>query len=194
MATQSSFLREQIFGLLRESTTSIAEDVEALSHCLAHIRNRAIIGNIARECGLTLTGFLTSSTLELYYDIKRGRHDLGYIAKGWEDPGFRIGDLVEIGWWDADLVKANTAPIMRVCATNGIAITIQERPLTIELQLDGVIYSDGFNRETFLHTLDSLNACVGTIESLIPGHHQGRLPPGSGPVTRRLTEASGRSH
>jgi len=30
----------------------------------------------------------------LYYDITRGRHDMGYIAKGWEDPGFRIGDLV----------------------------------------------------------------------------------------------------
>ena len=193
MATQSSFLREQIFGLLRESTTSIAEDVEALSHCLAHIRNRAIIGNIARECGLTLTGFLTSSTLELYYDIKRGRHELGFVAKGWEDHGFRIGDLVRIGWWDKDVVTANTSQIIRFCATNGIAMTIKEGSLIIELQLDGVIYSEGFNRDTFLQTLDSLNACVGKIQALIPGHHQDRrFPPGY--ACGRLADTSSRSH
>ena len=194
MAGKSDVLRDSIFSLLRDTATTADEDLAALSQCAAHIRNRRIIGDIARECGLTLAGFLTNDALELYYDIKRGRHDLGYIAKGWEDPGFRIGDLMGIGWWDADVVKANTTQIMHVCATNGIGITIQERPLTIELQLDGVIYSNGFNRETLRQTLDSLNACVGKIESLIPGHHQGRLPPGSGPPTRRLTEASGRSH
>jgi hypothetical protein len=101
---------------------------------------------------------------------------------------------VEIGWWDADLVKANSLQFTRFCATRGIAMTIQEAPLAMTLQLDGVIYREGFNRETFLQTFDSLNACVGKIESLIPGHRQGRLPPSSGPVTRRLAEASGRYH
>ena len=153
-----------------------------------------IVEDLARACGLTLAGFLTNDALELYYDIKRGRHDLGFIAKGWEDPGFRIGDLVDIGWWDADLVKANAAQIMRSCARQGIAMTIQEAPLTTTFQLDGVIYSEGFNRDTFLQTLDSLNACVGRIEVLIPGHHQGRRPLRFGPVSTRLAETTGRSH
>jgi hypothetical protein len=194
MATKSSFLRDEIYRLLHDRPTAVEEDLEALSQCEAQIRNRCVIGNIARECGLMLTGFLTNDALELYYDIKRGRHDLGYISKGWEDPGFRIGDLVDIGWWDTDLVKINTPLLMRFCATRGIAMTIQEAPLTTTFQLDGVIYSEGFNRETFLQTLDSLNTCVGKIESLIPGHHQGRLPPCSGPVPRRLAEPDGRCH
>jgi hypothetical protein len=170
MATKSSFLRDNICALLRDATTSVEEDLEALSQCAAHIRDRRIIGGIAGECGLTLTGFRSNGDLELYYDIKRGHHDLGYIAKGWQDPGFRIGDLVEIGWWDKDILTANTAQIMRHCATNGIAMTIKHGQLTIELQLDGVIYSEGFNYATFLQTLDSLDACVGKIHALVPGH------------------------
>ena len=102
--------------------------------------------------------------------------------------------MVAIGWWDADLVKANTAQIMRYRATRGIAMTIQEAPLTATFQLDGVIYRAGFNRETFLQTLDSLNACVGKIESLIPGHHQGRRPLSFGTVSTRLVETNGRTH
>jgi hypothetical protein len=193
MAAKNSSLRDSIFALLRDSTTSLEEDVVALSHCLAQIRNRAMVGTVARETGLTLAGFLTTDALELYYDIKRGRHNLGFISKGWQDPGFRIGDLVEIGWWDGDVLKANAHHIMRCCATNGIAMTIQEGPLTTTLQLDGVIYSEGFNGATFLQTLDSLDACVEKIHTLIPGRRHDRHLP-AGYISRRLAETSGRSH
>jgi len=193
MVTKSNLLRQQIFELLRESPTSVGEDLEALSQCLAHIQNRMLVEGIARELGLSLARFLTNDALELYYVIKRGRHEMGYISKGWEDPGFRIGDLVEIGEWDRDVLKAHSHHIMRFCAMNGIAMTIQETPTTIALQLDGVIYSEGFNRDTFLQTLDSLNACVEKIHTLIPeGRHDRHLP--SGYFGRRLAEASGRSH
>jgi hypothetical protein len=69
MMPKSNFLRQQVFALLRESTTSAEEDLEALSQCAAHIRNRMIVEGIARECGLSLTGFLTNDALELYYDL-----------------------------------------------------------------------------------------------------------------------------
>lgn len=193
MATKTNPLRDDILVLLVESRTSVTEDLEALSQCEAHIRNRMTVEDIARECGLTLAGFLTNDALELYYDIKRGRHDLGYIAKGWEDPGFRIGDLVEIGCWDADVLKPNSHHIMDFCATNGIGLAIQESASTTTLRLDGVIYSEGFNRDTFLKTLDSLNACVEKIHTLIPGgRHDPNTP--SGYFCRRLAESSGRSH
>jgi hypothetical protein len=134
MVIKNNFLRHQIFALLRESPTSAAEGREALSQCAAHIRNRMIVEGIARECGLSLAGFLTNEALELYYDIKRGRHDLGYISKGWEDPGFRIGDTVEIDPWRADGFKARATEIARFCATHGIAMTLMKRdPMTTEI-------------------------------------------------------------
>lgn len=193
MMKRSSSLRQQVFALLRESTTSAEEDLEALSQCAAHIRNRMVVEGIARECGLSLTGFLTNDALELYYDIKRGRHNLGFISKGWEDPGFRIGDLIEIGWWDRDVLNANAHHIMRFCATNGIAMTIQEAPTSMTLQLDGVIYQEGFNRETFLQTLDSLIACVEKIHALIPKDRNCRHFP-AGYDCRGLTKGTSRSH
>ena len=152
-----------------------------------------IVEGIARDCGLTLAGFLTNDALELYYDIRRGCHGLGFIAKGWDDPGFRIGDLVEIDPWEADAVKANTHHPTRFCATNGIALTVQETLTTLTIQLDGVIYNEGFNRNTFRNTLDSLNACVDKLHTLIPeGPHDRHSP--AGYFCRRLAEASGRSH
>ena len=193
MATKSSVLRDQIRALLHDSPTSVEADLEALSQCEAQIRNRCIVEHLARECGLALDGFRTNDALELYYDIKRGRHDLGFIAKGWEDPGFRMGDLVEVGCWDADVLKANSLHIMRVCATNGISLTIQESPTASTLQLDGVLYSEGFNRGTFLKTLDSVNVCVEKIHAIFPGGRQDRHAP-SGYVCGRLAEAAGRCH
>ncbi|HWT78312.1 MAG TPA: hypothetical protein VN648_05855 [Candidatus Methylomirabilis sp.] len=194
MVTKSNFLRQQVFALLRESTTSAEEDLEALGQCGAHIRDRMLVEIIARECGLTLVRFLTNDALELYYDIKCGRHDLGYVAKGWADPGFRIGDTVEIGPWEADIFRTHAAKLARFCATRGIALTLQTRaPMSTEIQMDGVIYNEGFNRDTFKKTLESLNACVEKIQALVPGGCRGRHSPSSY-VCSRLTEPSGRSH
>ncbi len=193
MKTKTNLQRDHILTLLSDSTTSVTADLEALAQCEAYIRNRMIVGGIARECGLTLGGFLTNDVLELYYDIKRGRHDLGYISKGWRDPGFRIGDVVEIDPWEADVLKANTSYIMRFCAANGITMTIQESPTALTLHLDGVIYSEGFNRDTFLKTLDTLNACVEKIHTLIPESHHVRHSP-FGAFNRALAPSSSRTH
>jgi hypothetical protein len=89
-------------------------------------------------------------------------------------------------------LRAYSHHIMRFFARNGIAMTIQETPTTMTLQLDGVIYSEGFNRETFLQTLDSLNACVEQIHTLTPeGDHDGHPVPGYS--CRMLAPASRRT-
>jgi hypothetical protein len=89
-------LRDQIFELLRKSPTSKEDDLTALLQCAAHIRNRMIVEQIAKECGLRLSDFQANEHLELYYNLKQGRHDVGYISKGWTDPGFRVGDVIEV--------------------------------------------------------------------------------------------------
>ena len=143
--------------------------MRALSQCEAHIRNRKMVEKIAKECGLKLSRFLANDELELYYDLKRGRHDMGYISKGWEDPGFRIGDLIEIEKWKEESFKANAYEILRFCATNGIVMTVEETKDTITLQMEGVIYSEGFNKDTFLKTLETLNECIERAKTLIGG-------------------------
>jgi len=160
-------LRVQIFALLNKKKASFEDALKALSQCEAHIQNRVMVEKIAKECGLKLSRFLANNELELYYDLKRGRHDMGYISKGWEDPGFRIGDLIEIEKWKEESFKVNAYEILRFCATNGIVLTVEETKDTITLQMEGVIYSEGFNRDTFLKTLESLNECIEKAKELI---------------------------
>lgn len=81
-------LRDDIFALLNSKKVSIDKALEALSQCQAYIINRLLVESTAKECGLKLSGFLANDVLELYYDLKQGRHDVGYISKGWDDPGF----------------------------------------------------------------------------------------------------------
>ena len=162
-------LRDQIFALLNKKKASFEDALKALSQCEAHIQNRVMVEKIAKECGLKLSRFLANEELELYYDLKRGRHDMGYISKGWEDPGFRIGDLIEIEKSKEELFKGNAYEILRFCATNGIVLTVEETKDTITLQMEGVIYSEGFNKDTFLKTLETLNECIEKAETLIGG-------------------------
>jgi hypothetical protein len=39
----------------------------------------------------------------------------------------------------------------------------------VEIHMDGVIYSEGFNKDTFMKTLETLNECIEKAESLIAG-------------------------
>jgi hypothetical protein len=46
-------------------------------------------------------------------------------------------------------------------------LSVNNVPHYIELHLDGVIYSEGFNRETFMKTLDILRECVKKVRALV---------------------------
>jgi hypothetical protein len=167
--TNGHSLRARIFEVLGQSKTPEDGWVTILAQCTAQVRNRTIVTRIAGECGLTLSGFRSDAALELYFDIGRGEQELGYIAKGWEDPGFRIGDLIEVTPGKTATLVTNAFQIMKLCGTNGIAISINETGDGLELALDGVIYSEGFNRETFRKTLDTVRKCAQKIRALVGG-------------------------
>jgi len=160
-------LRDQIFEVLGKSKTSPQEDLAALFQCATHIRNRLLIETTARECGLKLSRFQMNDALELYYDLKQGRDDVGFISKGWDDPGFRVGSVVEVPKWKLDAVKDHTYGLLKYCATRGIVLTVETKDDVIEYQMGSVIYSDGFNTEVFVQVLRSLNECTDKANELL---------------------------
>ena len=162
-----NLLRDQIFEVLRNSRTSAKKDLMVLLQCAAHIRNKMIIEETAKECNLKLSGFLTNDDLELYYDLKQGRHDVGYISKGWTDPGFRVGDIIEVSKSNVFTFKDKIYALLTFCATRGVAFTVKERKDVVEVQMDSVIYSDGFNKKVFEQVLHELNACVEKANELL---------------------------
>ena len=160
-------LRDEIFALLNSQKASTGKAIAALAQCQAHIVNRILVEQIAKECRLRLARFIINEHLELYYDIKQGRHDVGYISKGWDDPGFRVGDILNIPNQSLPQFKDNVVTLLKFCATRGVAVTIEEAKDGIQLHMDSVIYSDGFNKKVFEQVVESLNECVEKAEKLI---------------------------
>ena len=163
---KSDSLRNKILAVLSKSKASVDDMLKALSQCQSHILSRMATEEIARECGLKLARYTSNQDLEFYYDIHKGRHCVGYISKGWKDPGFRIGDVIRIPERKAGLFQVNAYHILRFCAVRGITMTVEETKDAIEVHMDGVIYSDGFNKNTFTKTLETLNECVEKIREL----------------------------
>ena len=57
--------------------------------------------------------------------------------------------------------------LLKYCATRGIVMTIKENDDdSVELQMDSVIYSDGFNKKVFIQVLRCLGECAEKANSL----------------------------
>lgn len=154
-------LRSKIFRVVNDADAPVAEVLRALAQCQAHIENRTIVEQTLKECGLRSSEFKTNEHLELYYDIEQGKRDVGYISKGWDDPGFRIGDIVEVPKWKIAALREHAYVLLKYCATRGVVMTVKENDDdSVELQMDSVIYSDGFNEKVFVQVLHYLTECV----------------------------------
>ena len=127
---RSSLLRNRIFKVLNKHKASPDNALKALSQCHAHINDRLLIEEIAKECGLKLSGFQTNEQLELYYDLKHGRQDLCFLSKGWDDPGFRLGEIVDIPIWKLADMREHVYALLKFCATQGVVMTIEETTRT----------------------------------------------------------------
>jgi hypothetical protein len=129
--------------------------------------NDRVVQEVAAASRIQLSGFLSDEHLELYYDMRRDEVDLGYISKGRKDPGFRIGNLIEIPRDREPSFAGLEAQIRRLCATNGLGVTVSKTEHGIEMQVDAVIYSDGFNKKTFRQTVDTVQEVVEKIQKML---------------------------
>src|SRR5688572_23057708 len=71
--------------------------------------------------GFVFENLAADADLELYMDISDGGIAIGYISRGWNDPGFRIADQVAV----PDLVVGSdySDALREFCATNGVAVS-----------------------------------------------------------------------
>jgi hypothetical protein len=157
-------LRNQLLEVLKNSGMSEKENRTVLLQCAAQIKNKSIVKQTAKELGLTLSRFISNEDLELYHDLKRGKRDAGYISKGWEDPGFRIGDLIDVP--ANHLTPDNLNDLMKFCSTRGVAFSLEEKDGSLSLHMDSVIYSAGFNKKVLKQVLHYLHVCAEKVSSL----------------------------
>jgi hypothetical protein len=160
-------LRDQILSLIKTQSNSQDKIIKALADCRNYYIDQAILEKISKESGYRFSNFQTNQNLELFFDISKGRYDIGYISKGWNDPGFRIGNILVIPNVRMQLLQSCIMQIMNICAVRGFSTTIINRKDYVELHIDSVVYSDGFNQKVFVQVVENLNECVEKTYELL---------------------------
>jgi hypothetical protein len=102
--------------------------------------------------------------LELCCDLEMDRSTRLVIAKGWNDPGFRILANYKI----PSRISGHPLTfgmIANYCATQGLAITRHDE-YDQNWSLETVIYSSGFNPASFCETITSICNCIDGLTQL----------------------------
>ncbi len=158
---QVQALASVILGVIDSVNPSRGVTLGALSYCRNQLKNRTIVETAVLVAGCTTSSFLWNENLELYYDITKNCDDVAFISKGWDDPGFRLGDFVIVSGKGLDRLDE----VRRFCTTNGIVMSFQENEESdCEVLLEQVIYSTGFDGRTFAQALSTLMKCSDKLK------------------------------
>jgi hypothetical protein len=159
----SKKLRDLLFKLISENDISLQAVIQSLSEVKSFYLDRIEIESIVKESGLRPFDFQTNDHLELFYNLRKGRRDIGYVSKGWSEPGFRIGNVLVIPEFQSAAFRSGIMEIMKICAVRGFAVTVDEKNGYFQLHIDTVIYSEGLNKVVFMKIVDNLCECVDKI-------------------------------
>jgi hypothetical protein len=160
-------LRNKIFTLVHKEGKSLDQILQAFSEVRSYFINRMQVERMAKASGLRTVDFVTNECLELFYNLKKGRQDIGYISKGWSDPGFRIGNILMIPEVRRPALEGAIMKIMKLCAVRGFAVTVDEKDGYAQLCLDTVVYTEGLNSAVFSQICGNLTECVDRIHDLL---------------------------
>jgi hypothetical protein len=162
-------LRKALVGFLQQR--GVPQDVaeKLLSQCATALRDSALVEAIARTIGFTLSGFRSDDGLALYYDVAKGDSELGYISKGWDDPGFRIGEILTFPADAIEDFRGRSDVILEICASQLVALGARSNEAELQLDLTIPIYAGGLNAQTFQAVFENLSQCAGRIKEAIQG-------------------------
>lgn len=143
--------------------------VNSRTQVLFQHKNISLVKNCAKKLNLKLRRFQSNGILEIYFDVWRGNKNICYISKGWDDPGFMIGDILVIGK-SAPNFKQRFYEIFNLCSKNFISMKIRPpqraKPDILELDLAISIYKDGFNEKVLREAVEIFKSAVEKIKLL----------------------------
>lgn len=130
-------------------------------------KDKQLVEQTAEEIGLKVGGFQTNDELEIYYVISNDKKDICYISKGWGDPGFRVGEYIEIDK-GIPCFKEKFYGIYKACAGNLISVDVSEAtPNKVLLCFQIGLYQKGFNEEVLTEAIDSLEDTLQKIRAIL---------------------------
>ncbi len=73
------------------------------------------------DAGYTACNFASDKDLEVYFDVFKEGEDIGYMSRGWSDPGFRLSRQLYVSPAVADNLWSES--FSEHCATSGVCFT-----------------------------------------------------------------------
>ncbi len=130
-------------------------------------KNIKLLKDYSKKLKLELKNFTSNDNLDFYFDISRHGRDICYVYKGWDDPGFRMGELIELDKSAPDF-KGRFYEIFKICSGRLISIGLQEQKKeSLTLVLDIGIYKIGFNAKVFKKAIEDLAYILTEIGPLL---------------------------
>lgn len=152
-----------IIKLIEEMDPPRGLVLDGIDYCRSHIENRTAIETALLVAGCSSSNFTWDADLELYYDIKKADQEVGFISRGWDDPGYRLGEVLAVNRDKLDELDK----VKKYCETNGVVMSIQENmdSSNYAVVLEYVIYKTGFDGQTFAQALSTLIECSNRVKS-----------------------------
>lgn len=136
-------------------------------YALNQIRSIALVKECARKSRLNLKKFITDEHLEVYFDVYRRQKNLCFLAKGWDDPGFRIGEIIKLDKKDPNF-KKNFYRTFEICSKELISLGFfKQNKDFLWLSLGVGIYYDGFNEKVLKEAAATLKGATDKIKTYL---------------------------
>lgn len=137
----------------------------------------ADVGGLLRyavEQGVTLrwghaTPARPNAVTEFYFDVSKGKQSLGYISKGWDDPGARVGDLLRISATHTVRVKRQIKALVDSCASQGVSLQLHAGSQgAVELHVWTPVYGQPVSPAALHEAVKALQRCKQRIRRICP--------------------------
>ena len=141
--------------------------IEQIEKALNQYKDIRLVKRCSKRIGLKLRGFLTNDNLELYFDVYRNKRNICYIAKGWGDAGFRIGDIVTFNKGEPKF-KEKFYEVIKACSRDLISTGFNEKEKNrVDISLEIGIYQDGFNEKVLKDVTKTFERALDRIRKIL---------------------------
>jgi hypothetical protein len=164
-------MREAVLKLLANYDISPQVAKRALSECPIFLQHVNRVRTLADQLDLDLSGFRSNDDQELYFDLVHRGRDLGFVYRGWDDPGFGIGEMILVTAHKTPSFMMRADVALRMLATRGIGVTATpDGNGSHWLGMTSVLYADGLNASTLAHALNTMTECTARVRAMLqPG-------------------------
>jgi len=135
-------------------------DPQVMARVASFLSTCGSLLTLVARSGFILRNFHTTAALEFYADVYQRSKDLGSVSKGWNDPGFRVLDMLYIHHAFLPTFKARIYEIVEACASQGCCFQIhRSQARGIRLELWTPLYGDQLHPGALKEAFRALAEC-----------------------------------